>query len=84
VAVDEGVKAGGVGNDFLTGPGRGGRVNAQMAQTDDDVCAQGLGLVDGLLGISEPLSSAVFLTLELAPVSYIESEATAAAELVVR
>ena len=49
VAVDEGVKAGGVGNDFLTGPGRGGRVNAQMAQTDDDVCAQSLGLVDGLL-----------------------------------
>jgi len=37
------------------------------------------GLVNGLLGISGPLSSAVFLTLELAPVSYIASEATAAA-----
>lgn len=42
------------------------------------------GLVNCLLGISGPLSSAVFLTLELAPVSYIESEATAAAESVVR
>lgn len=42
------------------------------------------GLVNGLLGISGPLSSAVFLTLELAPVSYIASEATTAAELVVR
>ena len=42
------------------------------------------GLVNGLLGISGPLSSAVFLTLELAPVSYISSEATTAAESVVR
>lgn len=42
------------------------------------------GLVNGLLGISGPLSGDVFLTLELAPVSYIASEATAAAELVVR
>ena len=38
------------------------------------------GLVNGLLGISGPLSSAVFL----APVSYIASEATTAAESVVR
>lgn len=37
------------------------------------------GFVNGMLGISGPLSSAVFLTLELAPVSYIASEATAAA-----
>lgn len=37
------------------------------------------GLINGLLGISGPLSSAVFLTLDLAPVSYIASEATAAA-----
>ncbi|HBH20609.1 MAG TPA: sulfite exporter TauE/SafE family protein [Rikenellaceae bacterium] len=37
------------------------------------------GFVNGLLGISGPLSSAVFLSLELAPVSYIASEATAAA-----
>lgn len=42
------------------------------------------GLVNGLLGISEPRSSDVFLTLELAPVSYIASEATTAAESVVR
>lgn len=37
------------------------------------------GFINGLLGIAGPLSSAVFLTLELAPVSYIASEATAAA-----
>ena len=37
------------------------------------------GFINGLLGISGPLSSAVFLTLELTPVSYIASEATAAA-----
>ncbi len=36
------------------------------------------GLVNGLLGISGPLSSAVFLTLGLNPVAYIASEATAA------
>lgn len=39
------------------------------------------GLLNGLLGISGPLSSAVFLTLDLAPVSYIASEATAAATM---
>ena len=32
------------------------------------------GLVNGLLGISGSLSSDVFLTLELAPVSYIASD----------
>lgn len=37
------------------------------------------GFINGLLGISGPLSSAVFLTLELTPVAYIASEATAAA-----
>lgn len=37
------------------------------------------GFVNGMLGISGPLSSAVFLTLGLAPVAYIASEATAAA-----
>lgn len=36
------------------------------------------GLVNGFLGISGPLSSAVFLTLGLAPVAYISTEATAA------
>lgn len=39
------------------------------------------GFVNGLLGISGPLSSAVFLTLELTPVAYIASEATAAAAM---
>lgn len=37
------------------------------------------GLLNGMLGISGPLSSAVFLSLNLSPVSYIASEATAAA-----
>lgn len=37
------------------------------------------GLMNGMLGISGPLSSAVFLTIGLAPVSYIASESTAAA-----
>lgn len=36
------------------------------------------GFVNGLLSISGPLSSATFLTLDLSPVSYIASEATAA------
>lgn len=36
------------------------------------------GLINGLLGISGPLSSAVFLSLGLPPVAYIASEATAA------
>lgn len=36
------------------------------------------GLINGLLGISGPLSSAVFLSLGLSPVTYIASEATAA------
>lgn len=39
------------------------------------------GALNGLLGISGPISSAVFLTLELSPVSYIASEATAAAAM---
>jgi uncharacterized membrane protein YfcA len=34
-----------------------------------------------MLGISGPISSAVFLTLDLSPVSYIASEATAAAAM---
>ena len=37
------------------------------------------GLINGLMGISGPLSSAVFLTLGLSPVAYIASEATVAA-----
>ena len=36
------------------------------------------GFINGMLGLSGPLSSAVFLTLDLAPVAYIASEATAA------
>lgn len=39
------------------------------------------GLLNGMLGISGPLSSAVFLTLELSPVAYIVSEAAAAAAM---
>lgn len=39
------------------------------------------GVVNGMMGISGPLSSAVFLTLDLAPVAYIASEATAAAAM---
>lgn len=39
------------------------------------------GLINGLLGVSGPLSSAVFLTLGLSPVAYIASEATAAASM---
>jgi uncharacterized membrane protein YfcA len=39
------------------------------------------GLINGLLGISGPLSSAVFLSWSLAPVAYIASEATAAAAM---
>ena len=36
------------------------------------------GFINGLLSISGPLSSATFLSLDLSPVSYIASEATAA------
>ncbi|MCI1640351.1 MAG: sulfite exporter TauE/SafE family protein [Bacteroidales bacterium] len=36
------------------------------------------GFINGLLGISGPLSSAAYQTLELAPVAYIASEATSA------
>src|SRR5574344_2812573 len=36
------------------------------------------GLTNGLLGISGPISSAVFMTFGLTPIAYIASEATAA------
>lgn len=39
------------------------------------------GFINGMMGISGPLSSAVFLTLNLSPVAYIVSEATAAAAM---
>lgn len=39
------------------------------------------GLLNGMLGISGPLSSAVFLTLDLSPVAYVASEASAAAAM---
>lgn len=39
------------------------------------------GCINGMLGVSGPLSSAVFLTLDLTPVAYIVSEATAAAAM---
>ena len=51
VAVDEGVQAGGVGDQVFRGPGLGGDVVAQVAQRDDIVGAFGLGRVDrGLHG----------------------------------
>ena len=59
--------------------------HSRVAQAFDNGFGGGVtGLVNCFLGISGPLSSAVFLTLELAPVSYIASEATTAAESVVR
>lgn len=39
------------------------------------------GFVNGMFGISGPLSSAVFFALDLAPVAYIASEAAAAAAM---
>ena len=48
VAVDECVQAGGVLDDFLAGPGRRGRIHAQMAQADDIICDHAC-LIDGLL-----------------------------------
>ena len=39
------------------------------------------GLINGMMGISGPLSSAVFLTVGLSPVAYIATEATAAAAM---
>lgn len=39
------------------------------------------GLVNGMLGVSGPLSSAVFLTLGLPPVAYVVSESAAAAAM---
>jgi uncharacterized membrane protein YfcA len=39
------------------------------------------GLINGLLGISGPISSAVFMTFGLTPVAYIASEAAAAAAM---
>ena len=39
------------------------------------------GFINGMLGISRPLSSAVFLSLNLTPVAYIVSEATAVAAM---
>ena len=48
MAVDEGVQARGVGDDFLRGPGLGGGIIPQVAQSDDVVSLLGGG-VDGLL-----------------------------------
>ena len=49
VAVDEGVQTGGVGNELLRGPGLGGGIVAQVAQSDDVVGLFSLGSVDGSL-----------------------------------
>ena len=48
MAVDEGVQAGGVGNDLPAGPRLGGLVHPQVAQGDDVVGLNG-SRVDGLL-----------------------------------
>ena len=61
VTVDEGVKAGGVGNDFLAHPGRGLLVDAEMAEADDIIGARGLGCVDGLLHRLVEVSAVVAL-----------------------
>ena len=61
VAVDEGVKAGGVGNDFLAHPGGGLLVDAEMAEADDIIGARGLGRIDGLLHRLVEVSAVVAL-----------------------
>ena len=62
VAVDESVKAGGVGDDLLGGPGGGLSVDAQVTQADDVICAGGFRRVDGLLGRSIQLLAVAALT----------------------
>ena len=61
VTVDEGVKAGGVGNDFLAHPRGGLLVDAEMAEADDIIGARGLGRVDGLLHRIVEVSAVVAL-----------------------
>ena len=61
MAVDEGVKAGGVGNDFLAHPGGGLLVDAEMAEADDIIGARGLGRIDGLLHRIVEVSAVVAL-----------------------
>ena len=56
-----------------------GRINLPKSHATMYIGGGITGFINGLLGISGPLSSAVFLTLELSPVAYIASEATAAA-----
>ena len=51
VAVDEGVQAGGVGNDILRGPGLGRSVDTQMAQSNDVVRTGCISRVNGFLHI---------------------------------
>ena len=48
VAVNNDVKAGGVGDDFLGGPGLGGGVVAQVGQTNHDVSLGNSGVQSGL------------------------------------
>ena len=61
VTVDEGVKAGGVGNDFLAHPGGGLLVDAEMAEADDIIGARSLRGVDGLLHRIVEVSAVVAL-----------------------
>ena len=51
VAVDEGVKAGGLGDDILASPRSGGGIVAQVTQSDDIVGVLSLRGVDGSLHI---------------------------------
>ena len=56
MAVDECIKAGGVLDDFLAGPGRRGRINAQMARAQgintDGMMVLGLVISNGLVALS--------------------------------
>ena len=56
MAVDECIEAGGVLDDFLAGPGRRGRINAQMARAQgintDGMMVLGLVISNGLVALS--------------------------------
>ena len=62
VAVDEGVQAGGVGDDLSGGPGRGLLVNAAVANGDDHIGACLRGGVNGALNCIVQVLAVVALT----------------------
>ena len=74
MAVNKGIKAGGVGDDLLGGPGGGLSVNAQMAQADNVVRAGGFRRVDGFLcGSVQLLAVAAFTeTVDVVAVPVLE------------